>query len=149
MPSTLRVTSRAFLDDDVLQPKYTCDGEGCTPPFTFSDVPPEAKSLAFVMDDPDSPGGIFTHWILFNMRPDVRELKESQLPSQVQMGTNTAGQLTYYPPCPDKGEHRYIFTLYALDTLLSPGNKDRLTFDQEIQNHILASGQIQTRYTRK
>jgi hypothetical protein len=73
------------------------------------------------MDDPDAPGGVFTHRVLFNLPAGSRELSEAipaqkQLPNEGLQGKNSFGKIGYGGPCPPPGRmHHYRFTLYALD----------------------------------
>lgn len=145
------ITSRAFLDDDFLDLKFTCDSDGdaLTPPLYIKNQPSQTKSLALTLIDPDIGQEGFTHWILFNLPKNLVELEQGRIPADTQVGLNSKYEMCYLPPCPESGEHRYIFTIYALDIVLSLGNKDKIRFKQEIKNHVLASGQIQVRYVRK
>src|SRR6202011_4431692 len=43
--------------------RYTCDGEDVSPGLRWSDVPDGAASPALTCEDPDAPGGTFTHWV--------------------------------------------------------------------------------------
>ncbi len=122
---TLLLSSSAFGENDTLPKTYTCDGDQVSPPLTFSGVPAAAQSLALIMDDPDVPkellpGGVFDHWILFNIPADTSGIAEGA--SAGVSGVNSAGKTSYAPPCPptnyEPTAHRYIFRLYALDTML-------------------------------
>jgi len=107
------------------------------------------------MDDPDAPGGVFTHWLIFNMPADHRELSEA-LPAQDRLasgaiqGRNDFGRNGYGGPCPPPGkQHRYQFTIYALDRMLdlAPGaSKQQLL--AAMQGHILAQDRLIGTYQR-
>jgi len=77
-PATTLITgfileSPAFKDDGRIPEKYTCDGLDISPPLRWSGQPPETKSFAIIVEDPDAPGGIFTHWIIYNIPADVNQ----------------------------------------------------------------------------
>jgi Raf kinase inhibitor-like YbhB/YbcL family protein len=93
--------------------KYTCQGEDINPPLQWEDVPAGTKSFALIFDDPDAPGGTWVHWLVKNIPPNVREIKENSAPGEEVM--NSFGQTEYGGPCPPFGVHRYFFKLYALN----------------------------------
>jgi len=106
-------------------------------------VPAETVSLALIVDDPDAPSGLFTHWIVYGIDPSVKALEEDQpplekLPSGARQGINGFGETEYGGPQPPSGTHRYFFHLYALDvdTDLPPG-LERKEIDGAIQGHII------------
>jgi hypothetical protein len=106
---------------------YTCDGPDVSPPLSWTAPPDGTERLVLVVDDPDAPGpGSFTHWVVFNLPPTVTELPRAvdigalghDGPTPAE-GTNSFGDEGYGGPCPPPGEqHRYIFSVYALDTTL-------------------------------
>lgn len=134
---------------------YTCDGENVSPPLAWGDVPEGTKSLALIADDPDAPGGTFTHWVLYNLPPHLRELPEDvrrdeTLPNGAMQGTNSFRKIGYGGPCPPGGTHRYYFKLYALDTELdlAPGaTKERLL--DAMRGHVLAETEVMGKYSRQ
>lgn len=150
----ITVTSAAFKDGDMLPVKYSCDGAGISPPLAWSRIPSGAKSIALVCEDPDAPRGTFIHWVLFNLPANAGSLPEG-VPAQKKLsngaiqGTNDAGRIGYFPPSPPSGTHRYIFKVYALDTMLDlqPGAAgDDLA--EAMEGHILAEGELMGRYSR-
>lgn len=114
----MKISSSAFKNNGDMPAKYTCDGSDAIPPLKIDDVPEEAGSLALIMEDPDAPSGTFDHWLVFDMDPAVREIGEGAHPAGVK-GRNSSGETGYKGPCPPKGVHHYIFTLYALDSKLA------------------------------
>lgn len=146
----MKFVSPAFTDNGQLPQKYSCQGEGMSPPLTIGDVIPLAKSLAIVVDDPDAPTGTFHHWIVWNIDPKTTEIKENTLPSDAVMGANSTGQTGFIPACPPVGTHRYIFTLYALDNPLTlPAGAQRSEFDRAISGHVLMQTTLTGRYTKQ
>jgi phosphatidylethanolamine-binding protein (PEBP) family uncharacterized protein len=62
----ITVTSPAFQAGGTIPEKFTCKGENQNPPLQFGGIPKEAKSLVLIVDDPDAPGGLFTHWLVWS-----------------------------------------------------------------------------------
>jgi Raf kinase inhibitor-like YbhB/YbcL family protein len=117
----IKISSTAFTQNGSIPSKYTCDGSDVNPPLMFENVPPEAKSLALIVDDPDAPAGTWVHWVVWNIDPAVKEIKENSLPPGAQQGISDFRKRGYGGPCPPGGTHRYFFKLYALDTTLTLG----------------------------
>lgn len=151
----LSVSSPAFEEGGKIPVKYACDGENISPPLGWSGVPAGTNSLALIMDDPDAPGGAFTHWVLFNLLPYTRELPEGvppegELPSGALQGKNDFGKVGYFGPCPPQGAvHHYRFTLYVLDQPLDLGvgvsKEEVLGF---MEGHIFDEGRLIGTYQR-
>lgn len=151
----LSVTSTAFQGGDKIPDKYTCQGQDISPPLAWSEPPEGTQSFALIMDDPDAPGGVFTHWVIFNIPSNSRGLPEA-IPIQAQLttgalqGKNDFGRIGYGGPCPPPGRaHRYEFTLYALDQLLDlkAGVSKKQILDA-IQGYVLAQGELTGMYQR-
>src|SRR5262245_55790795 len=113
----MNITSQAFTNGGKIPEKYTMYGENQIPPLHLENVPESARSLALVVDDPDAPNGNFNHWILFNMDPKTRDIRENSVPVMATQGRNDFGEVEYDGPKPPSGEHRYFFRAFALDTV--------------------------------
>lgn len=139
----MKITSQAFQDGQKIPDKYTKYGANHVPPLHFDDVPEKARSLALVVDDPDAPSGTFNHWVLFNMDPKIRDIKEDRVPVMAMQGRNDFGDTEYGGPKPPSGEHRYQFQAFALDAMLplSHGCK-RQDLEREIKGHVLDSATL-------
>ncbi|MCR4280835.1 MAG: YbhB/YbcL family Raf kinase inhibitor-like protein [Candidatus Kaiserbacteria bacterium] len=157
MTTNLSITSTAFEQNARIPSKYTCDEDRTiNPPLAFSGVPEGAKSLALIMDDPDVPkalhaDGVFDHWVLFNIPPATKGIPEGQ--SIGTAGANGAGGNSYYGPCPppqyEPSEHRYIFRLYALDTMLmlkEGAAKEEVL--KAMEGHIIEQAELIGKYKR-
>lgn len=152
---TLSVSSPAFQEGEKIPAKYTCQGQDISPPLAWSGAPEETKTLALIMDDPDAPGGVFTHWVIFNLPADSHSLPEAvptetESPRDALQGRNDFGKIGYGGPCPPPGyPHRYRFTLYALDRQLSlkAGSSKQQVLDAT-RGHTLAQGQLAGTYQR-
>src|SRR5206468_9894859 len=110
----MKITSSAFQEGASIPSKFTCDGADTSPPLQIADVPSGAKSLALIVDDPDAPSGLFTHWMVWNISPQTNIIGEGSTRQGVQ-GTNDFGKSGYGGPCPPSGMHRYYFKIFALD----------------------------------
>ena len=145
----MKITSSAFQQGANIPSKFTCDGANTNPPLQISDVPPEAKSLVLIVDDPDAPSGLFTHWAVWNTSPQTNTIAEGSTPKGVQ-GTNDFGRSGYGGPCPPSGMHRYYFKIFALDQELDlPFGAKRSPLDAAMKGHVIAQGELMGRYSRK
>ena len=149
----MSLSSSAFKDGHPIPVDYTCDGKNISPPLAWSGAPADTQSLLLIVDDPDAPAGVWTHWILFNLTTDTSDLPEDfvKSPSTAKPGTNDFKKTGYGGPCPPAGKaHRYFFRIFALDTTLnlSPG-ATRKDVDAAMAKHVLAMGQLMGTYQRK
>ena len=143
----MKITSQAFTDGGSIPDKYSMYGENRIPPIHFEDVPSKARSLALIVDDPDAPQGTFTHWLLYNVDPTIKDIKEDCTPVMATQGKNDFGQVEYGGPKPPSGEHRYFFKAYALDTVLPLARgSTRDTIEREIEGHVLDSATLMGKY---
>ena len=144
--SEISVLSSAFENNGTIPVKYTCDGENINPPLEFSGVPDSAKSLVLIVDDPDAPGGTFTHWVVWAIASDAKIEENSILGIE---GMNDFRKSSYGGPCPPSGTHRYFFTVYALDTDIdvNPGSS-RHDVEKAMEGHIIAKGYLMGKYSR-
>ena len=153
----MQIRSIAFKDGKEMPSLYTCDGNKINPPLYFSEVPHGTKSFVLLMQDPDIPDSakqnlsidVWDHWIVFNIPGDTREIEENTIPIG-KYGRNTNGNNTYASPCPPYGIHRYIFNLYALDSMLSlPEGVTKDEVINAMQDHILVEAELIGLYERK
>src|ERR1700756_4797419 len=145
----MKITSSAFNEGGNIPSKFTCDGSDTSPPLQLTSVPPGAKSLVLIADDPDAPGGLFTHWLVWNIPPQTNSIAEGSAPKGVH-GTNDFGKSGYKGPCPPPGTHRYSFKIFALDRELDlRSGAKRSQVDAAIKGHVVAQGELVGRYSRK
>lgn len=152
---TLSVTSAAFREGETIPSRYTCEGEDISPPLAWDQPPEGTRSLVLIVDDPDAPGGTFTHWVLFNLPAGQKQLPEAvpsrpQLDSGARQGKTDFGREGYGGPCPPPGNpHRYRFTVYALDrTLDLEAGALRPRVEEAMQGAVLARGRLTGFYQR-
>lgn len=144
-----KLTSPAFNNGSQIPSRYTCDGENINPHLVIHGVPVQAKSLALIMEDPDVPAGLWTHWVLWNIPPETREIREHTPPWGCEQGLNSSSEIGYDGPCPPSGSHRYIFRLYALDLKLKIAlDSDRQALETAMEQHIVAMAELMGTYSR-
>lgn len=145
-----------FEDGERIPTKYTCDGEDVSPPLTIEGLSANAKSIAIIVDDPDAPVRVFTHWVIWNI-PPVLHIPEGipkkevvSEPIEAVQGINDFGEIGYGGPCPPSGKpHTYHFKVYVLDTMLDlkPGaTKEEL--EKAMEGHLLQYGELRGVYGR-
>jgi len=94
---------------------------------------------------------VVTHWVVYDLPPTASAIAEggSDLPSSAHQAKNQKGDLGYMGPCPPKGNHRYFFKLYALDTTLpaleAAQEKD---IARALQGHVIGSGELMGKYQK-
>jgi Raf kinase inhibitor-like YbhB/YbcL family protein len=148
--SSISVTTPAFQAGGDVAAKFTCNGANVNPELKINGVPNEAKSLVLIVDDPDAPRGLFTHWIVWNIDPKATDIGENSAPAGGIQGTNDFGKRNYGGPCPPSGTHRYFFKIYALDTKLDlKPSARRAELDVAMPGHTLAQGELMARYSHK
>ncbi len=144
----MQISSPVFQNNSMLPKDYSCDGANVNPPLVFSDVPKEAKSLAFIVDDPDAPIGNFVHWVVYNIPPTALGVDENSVPQGSTQGNSGIGKPGFIGACPPNGQHRYFFKLYALDIPLVGENLDKKGLESAMEGHILATAELVGLYKR-
>ena len=151
----MSLSSTAFKDGQTIPAQYTCDGKNASPPLAWTGAPENTQSLLLIVDDPDAPGGVWTHWLVYDMPADTLNLPEeaakSSAASAFKQGRNDFKQIGYGGPCPPAGKgHRYYFKIFALDTKLNlAAGASRQDIDAAMAKHVLSMGQLMGTYQRK
>ena len=106
---------------------FGCTGQNVSPALEWSGAPKDTKSFAVLVHDPDAPtgGAGWWHWIVYNLPASTTKLAKgagkadgSALPPGAASAVTDFGSAGYGGPCPPEGDkpHRYLFTVYALQT---------------------------------
>lgn len=147
----MKLSSPAFVNQTAIPILYTAQGKNISPPLHWTHAPQDTMSFVLICEDPDAPGGPFDHWILYNIPPSFVNIPEnfSTLLDGIHSGLNSWGNEGYGGPNPPSGTHRYIFTLYALDTELDlPPKIRKRGILLAMQSHVLAQARLIGRYSR-
>ncbi|MDH3676729.1 MAG: YbhB/YbcL family Raf kinase inhibitor-like protein [Nitrosopumilus sp.] len=146
----MKLESNAFQNGGEIPRKYGYNNDNINPPLIFSDVPNTAKSLALIMDDPDAMGAvgkIWVHWIVWNIEPNVHEIKENSIPPNSIQGKTDFGKTNYGGPAPPDKEHTYVFKLYALDDKLNlDSGSTKSQLEKAMKEYIIAESKLEGRY---
>ncbi|TKC79061.1 YbhB/YbcL family Raf kinase inhibitor-like protein [Trinickia terrae] len=134
-----------------------CKGGNRSPQLSWRDAPAGTRSFAVTMFDPDSPGPGWWHWAVAGIPANVRQLPANASASgylkklgavEARNDFDTDG---YGGPCPPPGKpHRYVITVYALDTadLRLASGRPAMMFDHEIGTAALGSARLVVNYGR-
>jgi Raf kinase inhibitor-like YbhB/YbcL family protein len=145
----LRISSPAFENSGKIPKEYTCDGKNVNPPLKVENVPSNAKSFALVFDDIDAPRGTYVHWIVWNIHPGLKEMRENSVPEGGVQGMNDFKKRNYGGPCPPGRAHKYVFRIYALDTLLNLNpNGTKKNLEKAMEGHVISGAQLTGSYKR-
>ena len=149
-----KLFSSAFSEGGWIPELHTCQRADVSPPLEWMGEPPETRSYTLIVDDPDAPGGVWTHWLLYDIPPQTHNLAQGCRAGGLGLdGTNDFGKQGYGGPCPPRGHgpHRYFFKLYALDlqTLGLPAGVKAGDLARALKGHILAEARYMGRFERR
>lgn len=146
----MKITSPGLQEGGTIPEKFSKNGQNASPELRIEGAPPEAKSLALIVDDPDAPVGLFTHWIVWNIDPKTTQIAEGSAPGAAVQGKNDFGDIGYGGPQPPTGTHRYYFKIFALNSNLDlKSGAKRKEIDAAMKGHIIAQGQLMGKYSKK
>lgn len=143
--NTFNVQAINVPKNGTIPTQYTCDGADISPALHWGGAPANTESYVLVLSDPDAPGGTFYHWAIYDLPKALLSLPEGAktLPQGASYGKNSWNRPQYNGPCPPRGTiHRYIFALYALDTVLSlPAGTPAKSVLAAMKPHVLATAE--------
>lgn len=160
----LTLRSPAFADGARLPERFTEDGEGCSPPLFWTDIPEGTHCLALLVEDPDAPAPTpLVHAVIWGLPPEQDQLAEGAIVRDGPEGTAEGGDVgrnSYFregwlPPDPPTGHgpHHYAFQLFALGPVLDPKaepgpNPSRSAIVRAMAGRVLAAGLLTGTYSR-
>ncbi len=139
----MKLISPDFESMGKIPVKFTGDGQDINPCLEISEIPKNTKTLTLIIDDPDAPVGIFTHWLVWNISPNLTEIRENSVPENAVQGRNDFGGVGYKGPMPPSGSHRYFFKIFALDVELNlQEGADKEELERAMQEHIIDKAEL-------
>ena len=140
--NTMTVTSPNFDEVKPIPGRFSYHSENHSPSLIFSQLPQGTQSLALIVDDPDAPAGLWTHWVIWNIPASIHSIEENAVPSSALQGRNSFGNSRYDGPAPPSGTHRYFFRVYALDSVLTlPSGASRGQLEAAMKDHVLGGAE--------
>jgi Raf kinase inhibitor-like YbhB/YbcL family protein len=154
----IELESSAFEDGGSIPPRYTADGDGLSPPLSWSAAPPDAEAFVLLVEDPDAPSPEpLVHLLAWDLPPELRSLPEGQFASPGHegldevLGKNAYLRAAWLPPDPPTGHgpHLYVFQIYALSERLNfDGHPGRSRVLAAMEGRVLAKGLLLGTYER-
>lgn len=176
--TSLELSSSAFADGGTLPVQFSCEGEGITPPLSWTGVPTGTQSLVLIMDHKPAPrptvqqgdippppakseqaktakpkhaAELRWYWTVYNIPADVSAISSGQTVGT--LGGNVVNDLNAYaPPCSKgPGLKNYTFHLYALSTALNMSDADTVseaTLRTSMSGSILDSDSLTVGFER-
>ncbi|MEO7007346.1 MAG: YbhB/YbcL family Raf kinase inhibitor-like protein [Terrimesophilobacter sp.] len=154
---SFELSSPDFKNGDQLPLSTRGSGEGAgsrSPTLSWSGAPDATRSFALTMYDPDAPTGSgYWHWAVYNIASTVTALPADAgnpdvglLPVGSITLPNDARKERYAGAAPPAGhgEHRYIFTVSALNvpSLDIPVGSTPAVLGFVMRNHIIGRAQL-------
>lgn len=155
--------SRSLKPGQIVPKNYVFNGQGCdgkniSPPLEWKEAPPNTKSFAVTVFDPDAPKiGGWWHWTVVNIPANTTKLEEGAsnkngLPKGAVEIETDFGDVHYGGPCPPKGDspHHYVFTVYALkkeEVHITP-NSTPASIKNTLEHESLAKSSFTVEYGR-
>lgn len=146
-PRSMSVRSPHFREGGPIPREFSGHGDDVSPTLELTGIPPQARSLAIIVDDPDAPRGTWTHWTAWNFAPGTTRI-ERGMKGPVE-GRTSAGTTGYHGPAPPSGTHRYFFRVFALDGMLDlKANASIEDVWKEVGAHAIAWGETMGTFAR-
>ena len=154
--ASIAISSAAFDDGKSIPVEYTCDGNNTSPHLRWSDVPAATRSIAILVDEPDTPEGILRHWSVYNIPSGYRSLPAGQaniakLKDSIRQASNAFDKVGYSGPCPPEGkDHEYAFFIYALSEIIDlDDDANPLDISTALRGKVIGIGSFSGIYARR
>jgi Raf kinase inhibitor-like YbhB/YbcL family protein len=161
-PNPFAISSASFRTGGAVQNAQVFDQDDCkggnrSPQLTWRNAPAGTRSFAITIFDQDAPGRGWWHWAVAGIPATVDSVPENASFSGYLKKVGAVEARNdfdidgYGGPCPPPGKpHRYVITVYALNTadLRLAQGRPALMFDHEIGTARLGSASMVVSYGR-
>lgn len=152
-------SSSSFKDGAFIPDKYTktVNGQNTSPALSWRNSPLETKSYVITCIDTNPVAQNWVHWMVINIPANIYSLSKgastNQMPTGCKELMNSYGDFGYGGPNPPPttGVHRYIFTIYALNTASISVKKNFISeakLKKLLRGKILAKASWSGKYKR-
>jgi Raf kinase inhibitor-like YbhB/YbcL family protein len=146
----MKITSNDFGPGGKIPSEFTCDGKGVIPNIVISEIPEISQSMVLIVEDPDAPSGIFTHYLLIDIPVSGETVECDQVVGNSIEGLSLSGRAGWVPPCPPDGTHRYFFKIYALSKMLQlDQGASRKEVEEAMKGMVIAEAELMGTYSRE
>ncbi|MDA0803446.1 MAG: YbhB/YbcL family Raf kinase inhibitor-like protein [Planctomycetota bacterium] len=159
--ASFTASSPAWNDGARIPDRHTVEGDDVSPAISWNHAPEGTKSFAIVCADPDvKRKGGWVHWVIWNIPGDATGIVESIKrdlepadPKGARQGQTSWGKRRcgYCGPATPEGvgNHTYIFSIFALDTVLDveAGATER-ALQKAMEGHVLGTATLKGTFSR-
>jgi len=152
-----RVSSPALEPGGTLPVRFTCDGEGISPPLRIDRIPDPVEAVAVTAKSVGGPFDNPLFWTLWNAPAETGPIpaglpREETVASLegARQGTGNSPEAGYEPPCPPEGQNtEHWIQIHALgERLALESGAIHDTAEEAIRRETVASNRITVSYTR-
>ena len=155
-----------FTNNSIINKKYLCKrngGDNIMPSIKWDSVN-GAENYVIIMEDLDANNGKcnFMHLYIKSCNKTINQIDElnfgnielfkDKINGRLIFGKNHTGTYGYYGPCnPHNNNHRYLFTIYALNNYKSDSNDTicgSKEFEDKYKNNILEKDSKEFNYIK-
>lgn len=147
----MKLSSSAFDNNSTIPSRFGYKHGNISPPLKIENIPESTKSLVLIMDDPDAMGAVgkvWTHWVLWNIPPETKQIFENSIPEKSIQGINDFEEIGYGGPAPPDKEHTYILRLFAINKILdNPIGSTKLEIKNSITSFIIETAKLEGKFS--
>jgi len=93
----MKLLSNDIKNNELMDKKFSYRAENISPHLKWEDIPDKTKSFAMICNDPDAPGGDWTHWAMINIPKNINEIPQGKTIAGIEL-ENDFGKKGYGGP---------------------------------------------------
>jgi Raf kinase inhibitor-like YbhB/YbcL family protein len=91
----MKLKSKDFTNDGNIPSEFSYDGRDVSSKLMWEDIPEGTKSFTLSLKDPDFSGGVWLHWLVYDISVDVRQSERASLPDGAKEVINAFSKKSY------------------------------------------------------